>query len=187
MDKAESQIKEEQEHPTALACENSGDPLNVVNCEQMMAQTVERIAMMGRFLSFRGDLLRPWPVIRYGKKRWAADGPENQIFFDENDALLEEGGRIAELYTRQPEASCMQVLHRPARPQRRSQKQGIEYILCKRCGHLKRCPRGHRRVLFGTLCRSGRCRVCENLFREEPCNLLGTRARHIPSESQILD
>jgi hypothetical protein len=73
-------------------------------------------------------------VIRFGKsaKELLA---HKQDFFRENAELLAEGQRFAAIYTAQPRRTvckcCCAALGKPS-----FTKQGIDYILCARCGHL---------------------------------------------------
>ena len=73
-------------------------------------------------------------MIKFGK----SSGPlllHKQAFFDENDPKLAEFRRLAEIYVAQPRRkeckNCMHSLGEAA-----FVKLGVEYLFCKRCGHL---------------------------------------------------
>ena len=73
-------------------------------------------------------------MIRFGKSA----GPllaHKQAFFSENDALLAEGRRIGDVYTDQPLRQACKCCDGQLDGARFT-KQGIDYVVCARCGHL---------------------------------------------------
>lgn len=73
-------------------------------------------------------------MIRYGKSSGALLA-HKKGFFAENDGLLNEGRRIGAVYTQQPRRTACKCCDAPLEGPRFT-KQGIEYVLCGRCGHL---------------------------------------------------
>ena len=73
-------------------------------------------------------------MIRYGKPSGALLAQKTH-FFEENQPLVEEGERIGRIYRRQPRRTACKCCD--ARLSGRTfEKSAIEYILCRRCGHL---------------------------------------------------
>ena len=73
-------------------------------------------------------------MIRYGKPSGALL-EHKTAFFEQNDDLLAENERIAEIYARQPRReACKNCLHPLG--QKDFTKLGIDCMICSRCGHL---------------------------------------------------
>jgi len=72
---------------------------------------------------------------RYGKP----SGPliaAKSAFFENNEALVEEQGRLAQVYVSQPRRELCKCCGAPLEKVADFSKQGIAYHLCRRCDHL---------------------------------------------------
>lgn len=73
-------------------------------------------------------------MIRFGKSS-AALLQHKQSFFEENESFHSEGLRVADIYTAQPHrvaCKCCTIAIGPVE----FTKQGIDYHICEKCGHL---------------------------------------------------
>lgn len=72
---------------------------------------------------------------RYGKPS-AAWFKAKKWFFDQDRDLLEECHRIARLYVRQPRRTQCKICTAPLGTAADFTKHGIDYLFCRRCGHM---------------------------------------------------